>query len=276
MITIKMMDITRAETECIVNAANEGLLKGSGVSGAIFAAAGEEEMEAACRKIGYCRAGRAVITPAFRLPARYVIHAVGPYTSQPDAMALLRSVYLCAMDLVRKNGCHTVAFPLISSGAFNDAGLGFGEIWSVAIAAVRDWQASFPEWPVEVLFACRGQEVIDTGEKVLASPPEIRLLREGEKTRYRICGVKAENFQDTPTYEFIAEFEKLNMAVGYIEFMRSTKRWTDRYIVVREVNVRRMADGEEICPGKVVVVNTGPGETLPVDEKYDIRDEEKE
>ena len=78
MIRIEKISITELNTDAIVNAANEHLLAGGGVCGAIFRAAGYEELQDACDKIGHCDTGDAVITPGFRLPAKYVIHAVGP------------------------------------------------------------------------------------------------------------------------------------------------------------------------------------------------------
>ena len=78
MISIKKISITELETDAIVNAANEHLLAGSGVCGAIFAAAGHRELQEACNKIGHCNTGDAVITPGFHAKAKYIIHAVGP------------------------------------------------------------------------------------------------------------------------------------------------------------------------------------------------------
>ena len=77
-IEIQKIGITKLEVDAIVNAANEGLLEGGGVCGAIFREAGAAELTKACRKIGGCKTGNAVITPGFKLPAKYIIHAVGP------------------------------------------------------------------------------------------------------------------------------------------------------------------------------------------------------
>ena len=77
-IRIEKISIIETDAECIVNAANENLQGGSGVCGAIFKAAGWNELQAACDKIGHCETGSAVITPGFKLPAKYIIHAVGP------------------------------------------------------------------------------------------------------------------------------------------------------------------------------------------------------
>ncbi len=101
-VTIEYGNIETITADCIVNAANSGLRRGSGVCGAIFAAAGEGEMAEFCRKIGHCPVGKAVATPPGRLSAKWVIHAVGPYTSRPDAPEMLRSAYVSAMEIVRE------------------------------------------------------------------------------------------------------------------------------------------------------------------------------
>lgn len=113
-------DITKLSVDAIVNAANSGLRPGSGVCGAIFAAADFDKLEAACRAIGHCDTGSAVLTDGFGLPAKYVIHAVGPIWrggSQNEA-ALLKNCYTNALQLAAKHGCQSIAFPLISSGIY--------------------------------------------------------------------------------------------------------------------------------------------------------------
>ena len=119
-IQIVQDDITTMRTDAIVNAANSRLAQGGGVCGAIFAAAGAQELTQACRAIGHCDTGDAVITPGFRLPARYVIHAVGPVWQggTNGEEALLRSCYLNALALAERHGLRSIAFPLISSGIY--------------------------------------------------------------------------------------------------------------------------------------------------------------
>ena len=118
-------DITRLAVDAVVNAANESMLGGGGVDGAIHAAAGTELLEA-CRAVPEvrpairCPVGEARITPAFRLPAKFVIHTVGPRwrggdRSEPE---LLRSCYRSCLALAAASGCRSVAFPAISTGAF--------------------------------------------------------------------------------------------------------------------------------------------------------------
>lgn len=129
------------KVDVIVNAANECLAMGGGVCGAIFRAAGEAQMESACRKIGHVVCGEAVVTPGFGLPARWVIHTAGPrWGVTPGgpgrACALLASCYARSLDAARDLGATSVAFPLISSGAFGcpkDVAL------EVATRAIRGW-----------------------------------------------------------------------------------------------------------------------------------------
>lgn len=176
-ITIIYGDIEKIKADCIVNAANRHLHIGSGVCGAIFDAAGVEEMTEACDKIGGCAVGDAVATPAFKLPATYVIHAVGPRLGIDDnGLELLRSAYLKAMGKVKELDCHTVVFPLISSGAFNDGSWTYEKFWTIAITAIRDFQASTPDYQIDVTFACHGRELIAVGKSVLESLPAVQQI----------------------------------------------------------------------------------------------------
>jgi O-acetyl-ADP-ribose deacetylase (regulator of RNase III) len=113
-------DITTQHVDAIVNAANNALLQGGGVCGAIFRAAGERELAEACARIGRCDTGEAVVTEGFRLPAKYVIHTVGPVWRGGGAgeEAMLRACYRNSLALARSLGLSSIAFPLISSGIF--------------------------------------------------------------------------------------------------------------------------------------------------------------
>lgn len=113
-------DITKMHVDAIVNAANTALQMGGGVCGAIFNAAGVSDMQAACDKIGSCATGSAVATGAFRLDAKYVVHAVGPIWrgGAQKEEELLRSTYAAALDLALELECESIAFPLISSGIY--------------------------------------------------------------------------------------------------------------------------------------------------------------
>ena len=111
-------DITRVEVDAIVNAANSSLLGGGGVDGAIHQAAGPDLL-AECRTIGGCPAGEARITKGYRLPARYVIHTVGPvYSNAPSDPKVLRSCYERCLALAAKHAIATLAFPAIGCGAY--------------------------------------------------------------------------------------------------------------------------------------------------------------
>ncbi|MBQ1839745.1 MAG: macro domain-containing protein, partial [Atopobiaceae bacterium] len=113
-------DITHVKADALVNAANEQLRQGGGVCGAIFEAAGAERLQKACDKIGHCDTGSAVATRAYRLPAKYVIHAVGPIWrgGTHGERELLASCYRSSLRLAAKLGCRSIAFPLISAGIY--------------------------------------------------------------------------------------------------------------------------------------------------------------
>lgn len=131
-------DITKMETEAIVNAANSRLLMGGGVCGAIFNAAGAEKMQAACDKIGFCGLGEAVITKGFNLKAKYVIHTVGPIYKAANTVQekQLYSAYESSLNLAKSKGIRSIAFPLISSGIF---GYPKAEAITIARQAIRDF-----------------------------------------------------------------------------------------------------------------------------------------
>ncbi|MQA89605.1 MAG: O-acetyl-ADP-ribose deacetylase [Gemmatimonas sp.] len=154
--TIVSDDITRMHVGAIVNAANESLLGGGGVDGAIHRAAGPDLLKE-CRTVGPCPTGEARITAGYRLPAQYVIHAVGPIwcgggRGEPE---LLCSAYRSSLGLARENDVQSIAFPAISCGAYRypiEAATG---IALREVAAFLD-QYSTPE---QVFFVCFGEQV---------------------------------------------------------------------------------------------------------------------
>lgn len=153
-------DITKLQVDAIVNAANESLLGGGGVDGAIHRAAGPELL-AECRKIGGCPTGEARITKGYRLPAKFVIHTVGPVWrggshGEPE---LLASCYRNTLRLAREHGVRSIAFPAISCGVYGYP------LDAAAEIAVRETQAA--EGFDRILLACFGKDVFEAYERAL-------------------------------------------------------------------------------------------------------------
>jgi O-acetyl-ADP-ribose deacetylase len=128
-------DITKMSVDAIVNAANTALKMGGGVCGAIFSAAGEHKLQEECDSIGKCNAGEAVITSGYSLPAKYIIHAVGPIWSggSSNEANLLHNCYTNSLTLAWQNKCKSMAFPLISSGIY---GYPKDQALQIAISAI--------------------------------------------------------------------------------------------------------------------------------------------
>ncbi len=166
-ISIKKISITELATDAVVNAANSRLAGGSGVCGAIFREAGWEKMEKACDEIGGCPTGKAVITPGFDLPAKYVIHAVGPMWSggSRNEPELLYSAYENSLKVAKENGCHSIGFPLISAGIF---GYPHMDAWKVALTACNDFIKNDPGYDIEIIFAVLDKEILAKGQKVIS------------------------------------------------------------------------------------------------------------
>jgi O-acetyl-ADP-ribose deacetylase (regulator of RNase III) len=148
-VTLVVGDITQLALDAIVNAANSTLLGGGGVDGAIHGAAGPELVEA-CRPLAPCPTGEARITPGFRLPARHVIHTVGPIWrgGRVGEAALLASCYRASLELAIAHGLRSIAFPAISTGAF---GYPLRDACAVAVTAVRAFVADHAA-PGEIVF----------------------------------------------------------------------------------------------------------------------------
>ncbi|WP_374467223.1 O-acetyl-ADP-ribose deacetylase [Ferrovibrio sp.] len=144
-------DITRLGVDAIVNAANESLLAGGGVCGAIHRAAGPE-LETECRRIGPCPTGEARITAGYRLPARHVIHAVGPVWQggqhgEPERLA---ACYRNSLVLAQQHGLASIAFPAISTGIF---GYPLEAATAIAVTEARRWTEAQPR-PERIVFCC--------------------------------------------------------------------------------------------------------------------------
>jgi O-acetyl-ADP-ribose deacetylase (regulator of RNase III) len=151
-------DITKQKVDAIVNAANTSLLGGGGVDGAIHRAAGPQLLEE-CRTLGGCATGSAKITRGYKLPARHVIHAVGPVyrDGKHNEPALLASAYRTCLELASKNNCASVAFPAISTGVY---GYPREEAARIAFRTIIDYVRAHPEIKLVryVLFGTRAFE----------------------------------------------------------------------------------------------------------------------
>lgn len=202
-------DITKMAVDAIVNAANTDLQMGGGVCGAIFRAAGERELQAACDQAAPIQTGEAAVTPGFRLPAKHVIHAAGPVYSfwrKRECRELLRSAYIESLKLASENGCKSIAFPLISSGIY---GYPKDEALETARSAIEDflrdhdmevYLAVFDKSSFRISKALLGDVESYIDQALCGRPPGRQAAAPGRGGGCAAAGGKAESEYPGPLY----------------------------------------------------------------------------
>lgn len=149
-LTVCYQDITLLDCTCIVNAANKTLLPGGGVDIAIHRAAGAAFTEE-CRRLGGCPVAGVRLTAGYQLPAKWVIHTVGPHYGEKDDANLLALAYRNVLNLAAEHQIHQIAFPAISAGKFSYPK---EQATAVAVKSVREWKRYHPDYPLQVIFCC--------------------------------------------------------------------------------------------------------------------------
>lgn len=164
MISRDKGDITKLQVDAIVNAANKTLLGGGGVDGAIHRAAGKQLLEE-CFTLHGCETGEAKITKGYNLPAKHVIHTVGPvYRARETDARLLSDCYRNSLNLAKENSLHSIAFPAISTGVY---GYPYEEAAKIAVNTVKDWLNANPDYEMDVIFSCYGEAAYEIYGKLL-------------------------------------------------------------------------------------------------------------
>ena len=166
VIEVLQGDITKLEVDAIVNAANRSLLGGGGVDGAIHRAAGRSLLDE-CKTLNGCETGQSKITKGYNLPAKYVIHTVGPVWSggNKQERELLKSCYYTALELARENNIKTIAFPSISCGVYR---FPIEEACKIAISTVKEYLNNYDGFE-KVIFINPSEDIVEIYKKILTS-----------------------------------------------------------------------------------------------------------
>lgn len=275
-------NIVHMQTDAIVNAANERLAPGGGVCGAIFSAAGYEQMERACEEIGFCKTGSAVITDGFALPAKYVIHAVGPVYADGNSgeEEKLRSCYRASLAVAKEHALSSVAFPIISSGIY---GYPKDKALSAAVSEIGDFlmkndmEVYLVVYDIssfrisEKLFGAINAYIDDTYAETMYGARNV--LREREEAT--LCSAPLASFEEIPS-------RKLEDVIGQIEetFSESLIRLIDEkgktdVEVYKKANIDRklfskIRSNKEYKPSKNTVIAFAVALELSLDETKDL------
>lgn len=162
-INIVQGDITKMKADAIVNAANNSLLGGAGVDGAIHRAAGPKLIEE-CMTLNGCKSGDAKITGGYNLPAKYIIHTVGPvYAGRESDKHVLESCYITSLNVAKAKGLHSIIFPAISTGAYGYPAKAATEI---AFKAVNNWLKNNADYDMDVTMCAYDDKMYRLFEEV--------------------------------------------------------------------------------------------------------------
>lgn len=211
--TIVRQDITKIKTDAIVNAANTELKMGGGVCGAIFQAAGKNELQEACNGLSPIKTGEAVITPGFALPASYIIHVAGPVynpSCPKESEKLLRAAYLNSLNLAKDYKCKSIAFPLISSGIY---GYPKDEALRVATAAIKDF---LDNHDMDIYLAVFDKDAFMVSEKLLgevASYIDDNYLEKHKISRRELLDIEQRSLADVDHIEYDSPMPQISEEV---------------------------------------------------------------
>ena len=259
-------DITKLEVDAIVNAANNELRGGGGVDGAIHAAAGAEQLHAFCKTLGGCPTGEAKLSPGFNLPAKYIIHTVGPVWQGGGfhEKTLLTSCYIRSLELARENHCKSVAFPLISAGAY---GYPYNDALQIAYDTCRrfltETKADMEIYIVLYLRERSYNANVRRHRDYSRFPDEAAFRRVAEYIRehYHFEEESGENAEEIPvesnaalydadvcmSYDIAADYEDIEPAPGKRAAKKSKKALPDEEIS-KKVRFSKVASAKRTAP----------------------------